>query len=129
MSARGDGRLEVAGHAHIGRVRVRVKLAEAARPGLVELRMECEALQAAFGSLCLNINLPGRCGEVQVWRYGLAIGADGEQLPIHVAGEVSAGACFVEHCHDPREAGAGATASPPRGRSTNEIKLSQIRRT
>ena len=43
---------------HVARVGVGVELAVAARPWLVELRMEREALETAFASLRLDVHAP-----------------------------------------------------------------------
>ena len=74
-------RLEVGRHRGVRRVDEGVELAKTAGPALVELRMEREALEAAFGS-GLNAHFPVRRGQIEIRRHGFAIVADAYSLPV-----------------------------------------------
>jgi hypothetical protein len=53
-------------------------------------------------------------GQVEIWRYRLAIGTDGKQFPVHVADEETARAGFMQHGHD-----AGSQVLPRLGSTTS----------
>ena len=77
----------VRGRHRVSHVRPGVELSESGRPGLVELRVEGEALEASFPALRLHVPAPLRIVDTHVLRDGTTVRADAIQRSAHVAHE------------------------------------------